>query len=264
MLMGKTVGVLLSDASSLRFWPGNISITPCPPQNEFHAPGSTAAWLPSAWLREAEAQRICVIDQSRRLLRWDAAIRNKVELIPESSLYLVSEGALALAQLSKGLIAYAHYDQDRVWFSRLRTVNEPEGRKLICEAPRNTAVLFGRGSFCAVRQAPDTWRITNWNSPEHAYTAQVPGDARVIGVLRDSAGRVGLLTVQHSHLRLHCHDGTSALLYTAPAQIVSYAVCPNSALVAMLTIDRQLIAFSAAIPQLRMCVQTGRGSRANV
>jgi len=261
-LIGKTMGVLMSDAETLRFWPTSMSIKPFPPQKQFHAPGNIAAWMPAAWLRGSHSQRICVIDQSKRLLQWDTVIHKKREVNTDTELRPVTENALALTQLSKDVAAFAHYDDGRVWFSRINASDAATGRRLLCEAPKDTVVMFGRGCFCAVRVTPETWRICNWNDPSQSYEATVPAQMRVIGVVRDQQTRIGLLLMDRVHLGFQGCDGESALLYTAPSPITSYSVCPNSGLVAMLTVDRHLIAVSAATRELRLCVLTGRDSHA--
>lgn len=263
-LVGKNISALIADSQLLRFWPSRMTLKPFPPQESFHAPGSTAAWLPSAWLRGLGSVRVCVIDHSRRLLRWDAAwAPNKRDLIAEPQLHLVAPDALALAQLSNDLAAFACYKNDRVWFSRIGADSEPGDSLIVCEAPADTVALFGRGCFVAVRLAANRWRIWNWNDAAQVYEAHLPSDLHAIGVMRDRNGRVGLITLDGQHFRLHCHDGATVLLYTAPAKVVSHSVCPQSGLIAMLTIDRQLIAFSAATQELRLCVQTGRDKHAD-
>lgn len=262
-LVSKTVRALIADDQLLRFWPSNMTLKPCPAQETFHAPGGVAAWLPAAWLRSSQAVRLCVIDQSRRLLRWDAAVLNKRDLKTEPRLHLVAPNTLALAQVSAQLAAFVHYHNGRVWFSRIRAGDGPEDDKMICEAPSDTPALLGRGCFVAVKLSTHVWRIWNWNDASQVYDVRTRSDLRAIGILRDNSGRVGLLSLEDRHLRLHCHDGATALLYTAPAKIVSHSVCPNSGFVAMLTMDRQLIGFSAATGELRLCVQTGRDKHAD-
>jgi len=262
-LVSKTVRALIADADVLRFWPSSMILKPCPPQEIFHAPGSTSAWLPAAWLRDSQAVRLCVIDQSKRLLRWDATVLKKRDLKHESSLHLVAGGALSLAQVSSAVAAFVHYDNGHVWFSRIRASGEAEAPRVICKAPTSTVVFLGRGCFVAVRLSAEHWRLWNWNDAAVAWDAHLPGGGRVIGVMRDKNGLVGLLTLEDQCLRLYCQDRPPLLLYTAPSKIVSHCVCPNSALVAMLTLDRQLIGFSAATQELRLCVQTGRDEHAD-
>lgn len=258
-LVGKSLGVLLADHLQLRFWPTSMTLKPRPPQDHINLPVGDGATLPAAWLRSSKSHRLCVIDRSRRLLRWNASILTKRDLATEPQMHLVAENALALTQLSSDLAAFAYHIAGGVWFARINADHEPQdGKMLIQTAPSDAKVMFGRGCFVAIQLTPNTWRILNWNEHDQSYDARVPDDLPVIGVLRDRDGRVGLLTLEDRHLRLHCHDGKNILLYPAPARIVSYSVCPNSGLVAMLTADRQLIAFSAATQEQRLFLQTGR------
>lgn len=258
-LVGKSLGVLLSDHLQLRFWPTSMTLKPRPPLEHFNVPFDADAWLPAAWLRSSKAHRICVIDRSKRLMRWNAAILTKRDLATEPQLHLVVENALALAQLSNDVAIFAHHSAGAVWFGRIDSEHESrDGGGMLAQAPPDTKVMFGRGCFVAIRLSADTWHLLTWNDPGKGYEARLPAELPVIGVLRDAGGRVGLLTLEDRDLRLHRHDGSNVLLYTAPARIVSHSVCPNSGLVAMLTADRQLIAFSAATQQQRLFMQTGR------
>ena len=191
-------------------------------------------------------------------MRWNSAVLTKRDLVTESQMHLVTENALALVQLSNDIAAFAYYAADAVWFARINASHEPHDGNMLIQAPPDTKVIFGRGCFVAIRLSADTWRIRNFNDHSQGYDARLPAELPVIGVLRDADGRVGLLTLEDRNLRLHCHDGTNLLLYTAPAQIASHSVCPNSGLVAMLTTDKQLIAFSAATQQQRLFMLTGR------
>jgi hypothetical protein len=257
-LVGKSLGVLLSDHHLLRFWPTSMTLKPRPPQDHFNVPFDSDTSLPAVWLRGSQSHRLCVIDRSRRLMRWNAAILTKRDLATEPQLHLVTENALALVQLSNDIAAFAYHAAGAVWFARINTTHEPHDGNMLIQAPSDTRVIFGRGCFIAIQLSADTWRIRNWNDHGQSYDARLPSNLPVIGVLRDADGRVGLLSLDDRNLRLHCHDGTNLLLYTAPAQIASHSVCPNSGLVAMLTTDKQLIAFSAATQQQRLFMLTGR------
>lgn len=257
-LVGKSLGVLLADHLQLRFWPTSMTLKPRPPQDHINLPVDDGASLPAAWLRSSQSHRLCIIDRSRRLMRWNAAILTKRDLATEPQMHLVAENALALAQLSTDIAVFAYHKAGAIWFARINADQEPQDAKMLLQAPSDSKVMFGRGCFVAIQSSPDTWRLLNWNEHSQSYDARVPDNLPVIGVLRDADGRVGLLTLEDWNLRLHCHNGENILLYTAPARIVSHSVCPNSGLVAMLTADRQLVAFSAATQEQRLFLQTGR------
>jgi hypothetical protein len=126
-------------------------------------------------------------------------------------------------------------------------------------------VLFGRRGSCAVRveQEPEeVWQIGAWQSSKFVIRAKLPGGSRAVGVMRESNGRVALIALDRDEFRLHFIDGSNELLFTAPDRLVSYTVCPNTSLVAMLTEKRQLIVVSAATRDVRLSVQTGRGADA--
>jgi hypothetical protein len=265
--IGKRMGVLLSDEHELRFWGTSLKMTPCPPQEEFHAPGSTAAWLPLAWLRAEKNPCVCVIDQSRRLLDWDSAFDGERENA-SGKLQLTTNEALGMVQINRGLLIYAYHQNGSVWISRLGATDAVRPPRLACKAPADAEVLFGRGRSCAVRlekQPKETWRIGTWNDMNFTLQAQLPADSRAVGVMREPihGGRTSLITLDRNILRLHFTDGGNELLYAAPDRIVSCTVCPNTSIVAMLTERRQFIVVSAATRELRLSVQTAQESYAS-
>lgn len=252
--IGKQMGVLLADEEVLRLWGSSLGTLRRPPQEDFHAPGSTAAWLPLAWLRTGQWQRACIIDQSRRLMRWDSgALQVKLQL--------TAEHVLSMAQINKDLVVYAYWLNGSVRTAKLGVKGDPQPPKFICGAPQNATVLFGRGRACAVlvEETPqETWHIGTWSVFETQTRLQLPGGSRAIGVMREPNGRNGLITLDRDTLRLQFGDGNNELLYTAPHRIVTCSVCPNSGHVAMLTERREFIVVSAATRDLRLIVQTGR------
>jgi hypothetical protein len=263
MLMGKSLGILMGSSRQLRLWPTGMTLKPRPPQEQFHASARTDSWLPAAWLRGRQSHRVCVIDDDDRLLRWNATIVSKRELITELQMHVVAKNALALAQLSNDTAIFAYAEDRNVRIARLTADQEPRECGIVPNVP-GSRVLFGRGCFYAVEGDSETWYIKNWNDADQSYHAWLPKIWRAIGVMRDKDGVVGLLSLEDNrHLRFHGHDHESQLLYTAPAQVVSHSVCPNSGLVALLTAERQLIVYSAATRELRLCMQTGRGDDAD-
>jgi hypothetical protein len=263
--INKRMGVLLSSERELRFWGTSLVIAPYPTQEQFRAPGGTAAWLPLVWLRVGKAQRVCIVDQSKRLLRWDSVFDGKRETATEGSLQLIANNVLEMVQIHKGLLAYAYHDNGSILFTRLGATGDPQAPRPLCNAAPDAAVLFGRGSTCAVRlkKDPETWGIGAWNDQRLTMHAQLPDNSRVVGLTRDQSGRTGLITLDRNTLRLHFAGGGNELLYTAPDRIVSCTVCPNTSVVAMLTQQRQFIVVSAATRELCLSVQTARQSHAS-
>jgi hypothetical protein len=258
--VGKHMGALLSDERELRFWGNSLIKMPHPTQEEFHAPGSTAAWLSLGWLRAKSAQRVCVIDHSRRLLQWDFPFDGKSSVPAEQSLRLRAKEVLAIVQYDSRSLAYAYHENGTVWFTRLSATHDGQAPRPLCKAPPDAAILFGRGNICAVRlnKLPaETWAIGTCYAHGLTMQAQLPGDSRAIGLLREpSSGRTGLITLDRNILRLNYIDGGNEVLYAAPDRIVSCTVCPNTGITAMLTQRRQLIVLSAATRELRLSVQT--------
>lgn len=264
--IGKRMGVLLSDDRELRFWGTSLVLTPRPTQEQFRAPGSIAAWLPLAWLRAAKAQRVCVIDHSQRLLRWDSAFDGKRDAPAGEPLQPVATDVLGMIQVNKGFLVYAYRQNGSIWFSQLDSIGDPQAPHRFCEASRDAAVLFG-GRGCAVRverNPTETWYVGTWKGLRPSIQARLPAESRAIGLVHQAGnGRTSLITLDRNILRLHFVDGGNELLYAAPDPIVSCSVCPNTNLVAMLTQRRQFIVVSAATRDVRLSVQTARQSDAS-
>lgn len=264
--IGKHIGVLLSDHLKLRFLGTRTVEMPHPTQEQFHAPGSTAAWLSLAWLRGPDAQRVCVIDHSRRLLQWDVAFDDKRKPMAGQQLQLRAQEVLGMVQINAHLLAYVHHENGEIWFTRLGVTGGPRRPLLLCSGSPDATVLLGRGTTWAVRVAGapiETWYIGTWHVPGRTMQASLPDNSRAVGVMREPGrGRTSLITLDRNSLRLNFVDGDGGneLLYTAPDRIVSCTVCPNTSMVAMLTQQRQLIVLSAATRGLHLSVQTARQS----
>jgi hypothetical protein len=255
--IGKRMGVLMSDANELRFWgTPPLVMTPCPTQEEFHAPTSVAGWLSLAWMHQGPEHCVYVVDQSNRLLRWKVG----------GPLQLVRANVLGMVQLHNALMAYASYNNGSIWFARLTPTSEPHPHRFLGNGPPDAAVLFGRGSTVAIRLSKgetERWQVGSWSSLHARWETQLPGGSRAIGLMRERNGRTGLVTLDRTILRLHFVDGGNELLYEAPDPIVSCSMCPNSAVIAMMTERRQLIVMAAVTRELRLIVQTGRQSHAS-
>jgi len=254
--IGKQLGVLLADDNDLRFWGSSLPNIPRPPQEGFHAPGNTADWLPLGWLRAGKAHRVCAIDQSNRLMRWDSNIQ---------ALQLESRDALGMVQINKNLLVYAYHLNSSVRTARLAAEVGKTPTKYLCDAPPGAAVLFGRGRVCAVRvedEPDETWHIGTWSNLGFALQMRLPVGLKAVGVMREPDRRTALITLDRNTLRLHFAGGGNEILYTAPDRLVSCTVCPNTSLVALFTERRQLIVVSAAKRELLLSVQTGRQSNA--
>jgi hypothetical protein len=255
--IGKQIGVLLADEQELRFWGSALASLPRPTQEQFLAPGSTATWLPLAWLRRAKAQRVCIIDQCGRLLNWDTG---------DIGLRLVTPGALGMVQINKDLVVCAYHQNGAVKTARISASGDPIKGRHLCNAPANAPALFGRGRVCAVRleaEPAEVWHVGTWSNLGFAMQARLPTGSRVVGVMRDNDRRTSLITLDGSLLRLHFTEGSNELLYAAPHRVVSCTVCPNTSLVAMLTERRQFIVVSAATRTLLLTVQTASHSDAS-
>lgn len=252
-LHGKRMGMLLSDADELRLWGSSMSMKPCPTQEEFHAPGSTAAWLPMAWLRSGKAQRVCMIDHSDRLLRWEAGSN---QLVPNA--YPV----LGLRQTDSSHAMYAEYRDGSVGFVHLLGQGDPAPSHAWCPAPRDAAVLFAR-RYVAVRihrEPSEIWRIGDWRLRGMGTDLKLPGEARAIGLIRDPSRTARILALDRNALRLHAVNGSNELLFTAPNRLVSWTVCPNTGLVAMFTDRREFILVSAVTREVLLSVKTSHNS----
>jgi hypothetical protein len=268
--MGKRLGALLADANELRFWGSSMSPTPFPPPEEFHAPGSTAAWLPVAWMKAGSRHRLAVIDQSQRLMRWDSNHDSSRGAPQQRGLKCVRENVLGMMQVNKELAVFAWREHGQVWVARLGADGEPQNVGAFCEAPHDVQVLFG-GRGIAVRtsrEGGDVWRIGNWKLHRPTLQLRLPPERTAIGLVRSSDGNAtGLITLDdvagQQCLQIHGADGSTHRLYEPPERVVSHAVCPTSGLVALMTQQRQFIVVSAVTRNLRLFVQTAQQKHAS-
>lgn len=162
---GKQVAGVLGDATHLFFWHvRGLDAQPRPPREQFHAPPGGAAWLPSAWLRQGGAQRLCVLDASARLVTWQV-----VGQVDPTALDNPSESVLGLAQYHDGGLVYVRRFGEKMHLCRLLAKGEWSMRLLDHGGPADARVWFAGGvawesglGGCAVRmraEPSEHWRV---------------------------------------------------------------------------------------------------------
>jgi hypothetical protein len=279
MFLGKRSGALLSNAHSMHaggersmhFWqmPGLGSFA-APEPTEFRAPPGLAVWLPSAWLRDGNSQRVCMLDRDRRLVAWNLqpGVAPKPE---EGAPTLVDAEVLGMSQWSESHLVYAAVHGNQLVLRRLGAAGGQRSETVLCARPDETAVLFASGwqwksgvGGVAVRttaepaRSAETWRI---HEPDPASAGgrhgAFPQKWRVFDVRASRAlalvddvkhSRHALLSLSPSldGLDLHSKDGTETV-YKAPERIEKVSVSPSTGLAVMLTVHKKIIVY--AVPQ---------------
>ena len=283
---GKQFGALLSDATHLYFWQmQRFPVMQRPEREQFDAPPGVASWLRAAWLRQTGRERLCVLDKSRRLVAWTAAPLKGVRSPPDIGMRTIDTDVRGLAQWGDGELVFAVRCAGWVWVRRLSAEGSASPMEPVCETPDDPEVLFaggrlwargGRGA-CAVRLASEPqerWRI---NEPVvdatqmrregpagqpvgfQAYEVTLPAGFHAAGLVHDVAhGRFALVTRSPDSRSLFLlGDHVNEPLYTAPAKLTTSTMCPNTGLIAMLTIDRQLIVYSVPERTARIVMHAG-------
>lgn len=274
MFLGKRTGALLSNAHSknaggersMHFWqvPGLASFA-APEPTQFRAPPGLAVWLPSAWLREGNAERVCMIDRDRRLVNWDVGGATG----PEPT--LVDAEVFGMSQWQESDVVYAAANGDQLVLRRLGAGGGRGSEMLLCQRTDNTAVLIAGGwrwkagvGGVAVRIASDSarsaevWRI---HEPDPASAGgrhgRFPQNWRLFEVRASRAlaliddlkhTRHALVSLSPSldGLDLHSRDGTETV-YKAPERIEKVSVSASTGLAVMLTVHKKIIVY--AVPQ---------------
>ena len=272
---GKQIAAVLSDSTHLFFWhlPG-LAVQPRPPSKQFHAPPGSATWLPAAWLRHGGAQRLCVIDQSGRLLSWQVAgpVSAGQAL---GTLSCVDSPVCGLAQYHDGSLVYVQSLDGILDLRQLNASGRPVRRQLLGDGPPDARVWFAGGAAwsrglggCAVRlcgEPQEIWRIHQPLEPRGPGTPpsptcilQLSPGWRAVGLVREpQTGGYALVIQSPNRMTLHrIHPRGEEPLYTAPARMLKCSVCPNTGRVALLTAQRQLIVYDTAERAVRLFVHT--------
>jgi len=275
MFSGKTLGALLGGESHLTFWQlSQLSSRPKPPREAFVAPPGRANFLPAAWLRSRKSERLFVLDMAGRLVYWQSGVPDSSDGARTGNLYNLDEGVVNLAQVAHDCFIYVRRDREQLTAHRVVQDVRENWSCPLGSALGDSKVLFGGGALwrrqvggCATRletKPAETWRI---------YTP-VRGAGRLfdiaditlengwqgIGLIHTPvAESFGLLALGSKRKTLALYSGQREALYTTSSAISKYTVCPVSGVIAMLTIDRELIVYSVPERQIRLIVN-GQGT----
>lgn len=287
---GKQIAGVLGNATHLTFWHLlKFGTQPRPPREEFHAPPGATHWLPAAWLRYSGAERVCVVDQSARLVSWQVTgrtPRNRPD--GAGAPRCVDTQVLGLAQHHGNALVYAVHVAGHVELRRLGVAGDPSPGERLGEAPQDAVVRFAGGELwsrgigaCAVRLRAgpqEAWRIHQPRRPAgvrgeggqgdpafSAYDLEPPPGWQVAGLVRDpQSGGFALLAQAPDRLALHRIGPRSReSVFTAPSRVLRCSVCPNTGLVAMLTAQRQFIVQDPAERAVRLFVHAAASEDAH-
>jgi hypothetical protein len=280
---GKQVTGVLGDREHLFFWQQHgLSGQPRPPDEAFHAPPGAAAWLPAAWLRSGNAQRLCVLDRSGRLLCWDMAGPQAHGPAPQAPACLATQ-VLALAQCADDSLIYACVHRAGAALYCVDAEGSPIVMAQGLDAASNAQVwlaLDGSGPRCGGACAvgvdlgdmdQETWRVNQWHRKPEALAADdwtlvrtayrvtlLPG-WKAVGLVRDGqANHYTLVVLSEDRRQLYrVAVRRLELLFTATAPVLKCSVCPNTGIVALLTEQRQLVVYATAEQAVRLIVDSG-------
>jgi hypothetical protein len=270
---GKTLGALLSGQDGLRFWQTGLPATPHPPRETFQATVARANWLASAWVKDNRINRFYVLDEAHRLVYWASGAPVYDAAEPRGKCHLVATDVLSLAAAGSAAIVFARQEAgelfvhfDNGYFGHARKYR-------LVALPGTTAVHFAGGQNwasgvcgCAVlsRKPPETtetWTLYNFRPRYRALddfvaeTLTLPPRHLGIGMVPSSAGSPYALVVLGPTGRdvlLYQRQDFSETLFTSPSKILKVVVDGASGMIAMLTEERQLIAYSAPDKTLRL------------
>ncbi len=284
---GKQIAGVLGNATHLLFWHlQKFGTQPRPSREEFHAPPGAAHWLPAAWLRFSGAERVCVVDQSARLVSWQVTGQEpRHHPAGAGSPRCVDTHVLGLAPYHGNALVYAVHVAGHLELRRLGVSGEPSHGERLGEAPHDAVVRFAGGELwargvgaCAVRLRAgpqEAWRVhqplyrSGVRGPGgqafSAYDLELPPGWRVAGLVRDpQSGGFSLLAQAPDRMALYrIGPRSQEAVFTAPSRVLRCSVCPNTGLVAMLTAQRQFIVHDPAERAVRLFVHATASEEAH-
>ncbi len=273
---GKSFTAVLSQKEQLYFWKNPaLGTQPRPLKQAFDAPPGRGSLLPCIWQHDASHSRLFVQDSAGNLVFWVGTHRNKGVRDASRGPMILDHGVLAMAPVDEHRLVYVTFDKEHLWV-RFAGANgrEQVAHQLSFSRAQHTKVLLTGGlqwskgfGACAVRtsaaDAPELWQVQHRSTavdvPHERWQIQLAPGAVAVGLVHVAASGSYALVVQASNrhdLALHTNSGAEPLLTLASA-IQRISVCPNTGLMAILTMDRVLHVYSVADKSLRLVVHSG-------
>lgn len=265
---GKQLGAVMSDSDTLSFWQvPNFGTLQRPPREEFHAAPGSAAWLSAAWLRHGPSQRLCLLDQSKRLVHSvrDSRSDRKLAASPVD-LQPLDSGVIALVPWSDVQATYVTEAAGQLWLRHIGLLGSPGVSTALGPASSASAVWFSRHSApsprkgaCAVRLSngpQEAWRIhpvvddtaaAGQQDRFDPFDLTLPPGWHAVGLVHGGVGGAFSLVAQatdRTGFFLCAAPHVCEPLYTSPSRVVHASVCPHTGLLALLTEERKLIAYA--------------------
>ena len=272
----KSFTAVLSQAQQLSFWQNQaLGSQPRPAKEAFDAPPGRGSLLPCIWQRDATHSRLFVQDSAGNLVFWVGThMRKGVGDAPRGPMIL-DHGVLAMAPVDERRLVYVSRELDELWIRFAgASGREKSAHKLSVRGGEYSKVFLVGGvrwskgfAACAVRTSaadlPELWQVeqgsTEVDVTHERWQIQLASDAVAVGLVHMAASQRYALVVQASNrhdLALHTTSGAEPLL-TLPSAIQRVSVCPNTGLMAILTVDRALHVYSVADKALRLVVHSG-------
>lgn len=279
---GKVFGGLLSGPEHLQFWQmAEMGKQARPEREVFEAPPGRGALLPLLWGREGNKRGAYVIDAADRLVFW---ITENISGTPIRDMQpqLVDKNVLAMAAIAGLRMVYVSRDAGRIWVRFAGTIrsgmNQHTLNLSLDPGPDTKAFIAGGGRWyygfggVAVRMSVgddvEGWRVfeeqPGSSSGPGSWEARLLAGEHAVGLVRLHEKPGYALVVQSANrrqIRLESPTQT-ALVWQTAAPIERVSVCPNSALVAMLTRERTLHVWSPREQGLSLTVHSSGSAEA--
>lgn len=273
---GKSFTAVLSQKEQLYFWQNQaLDTQPRPLKQVFDAPPGRGSLLPCIWQRDASHSRLFVQDSAGNLVFWVGTHQNKGVRDASRGPMILDQGVLAMAPVNDQRLVYVTFDKEHLWVRFAgASGREQVAHQLNYGWGEHTKVLLTGGlqwnkgfGACAVRtsaaDAPEMWQVMQGSAaadvPYERWQIQMAPGGVAVGLVHLAASDNYALVVQASNrhdFALYTTSGSEPLLTLASA-IQRISVCPNTGLMAILTVDRVLHVYSVADKALRLVVHSG-------
>jgi len=272
--VGRTLGAILSDASTLQFWKLNgLGPVNRPHRDELNLPPGTATFLPMAMLRNRTQGRLLLLDAQGHLAFWAIDTGSHPAEPRVGVTHRLADGVLGLAKVNNDEVAYVRKVGDRAYahtvnangvVSAARFIGTPGsgGRQVLFAGTPNWDAMGGC-AWLKDEQGRQSWELVvgaGRSLPKQQLVLE--SGWKAIGLLLDDV-QTGLallmLSANQRSVVMHAQGQQQPLFSTAEA-IVKVSFCPMSGLVAALTSARELLVYSVPTRSMRLqvfCTELG-------
>ncbi|MDY0836074.1 hypothetical protein [Pseudomonas sp. SED1] len=266
--LSRELGAVLSSEEALAFWniPGLAPVKK-PSREQLLLPPGTATFLPVAWLRNPNAERVYLLDSQGRLAYWESDRAKALDRSKPRQTHELASGVLGLARVDQFTLAYVRNAGGRL-FAQSAAADEARIESYALSVAEGVSqVLFAGNSLwrrhfggCALltsKGVNESWHvITPKTVPVIKEYIDLASGWKAIGLLLDvGKDQPSLLLVNAGQRAIGLYsNGQQKLLFTTSDVISRYSFCPMSGLLAVLTSSRELLVYHVASGDLRLQV----------